>query len=49
MILLVFVDMTDSQDELTALARLSVTHDLTMLLAWTLEEAARYLETFKGR
>lgn len=47
-ILLVLVDDDDNQKVLMALSILAVHHSMTLILAWTEEEAARYLETFKA-
>lgn len=47
-ILLVLVDVEDNANVLLALNRLAVVHNFTLLLAWSEEEAARYLETFKA-
>jgi DNA excision repair protein ERCC-1 len=51
-ILLVLVDTAPAQDNannaLLFLNTLAVTHNLTLILAWTEQEAARYLETFKA-
>lgn len=46
-VLLVLVDLTDNQDALEVLAKFCVVHNLTLLLAWSNDEAARYLETLK--
>ena len=47
-VLLVLVDMDDNTSVLQQLNTLAVTHDMTLILAWSEEEAARYLETFKA-
>ena len=47
-VLLVLVDVQDTAPTLRELNKLAVLHDLTLLLAWSEEEAARYLETFKA-
>jgi DNA excision repair protein ERCC-1 len=47
-ILLVHVDVRDNASALLVLNKMAVTHNLTLILAWTEEEAARYLETFKA-
>ena len=47
-ILLVMVDAKDNANPLLFLNKLAVTHNLTLILAWTEQEAARYLETFKA-
>eukprot|EP00053_Salpingoeca_punica_P011035 m.98897 g.98897 ORF g.98897 m.98897 type:complete len:437 (-) comp15566_c0_seq5:304-1614(-) len=46
-VLLVQNDRSDEQTSLLELTKLSVIYDLTMLVAWSLDEAARYLETFQ--
>ena len=46
-VLLVLVDVDDNSNSLLQLNTLAVTHNLTLILAWTEQEAARYLETFK--
>jgi DNA excision repair protein ERCC-1 len=47
-VLLVLVDVDDNQTVLLELNKLAVLHNLTLILSWTEEEAARYLETFKA-
>ena len=47
-VLLVLVDVEDNANTMLFLNKLAVRHNLTLLLAWTEEEAARYLETFKA-
>jgi DNA excision repair protein ERCC-1 len=47
-ILLVLVDVEDNANTLLQLNKLAVQHDFTLILSWTEEEAARYLETFKA-
>jgi DNA excision repair protein ERCC-1 len=47
-VLLVLVDVQDCANLLLQLNALAVRHGLTLLLAWSDEEAARYLETFKA-
>lgn len=47
-ILLVLIDVEDNANTLLHLNKLAVVHSLTLLLAWTEEEAARYLETYKA-
>lgn len=47
-VLLLLVDTDDNAKVLLDLNKLAVTHNLTLILAWTEEEAARYLETFKA-
>lgn len=47
-ILLVLVDIEDNANVLAYLNKLAVTHNLTLILAWSVTEAARYLETYKA-
>lgn len=47
-VLLLLVDCEDNAAVLLQLNKAAVTHNLTLILAWTEEEAARYLETFKA-
>jgi DNA excision repair protein ERCC-1 len=47
-LLLVLVDDSSANHALLFLNTLAVTHNLTLILAWTEQEAARYLETFKA-
>jgi len=47
-VLLVLVDVEDNASALAYLNTLAVTHNLTLILAWTEAEAARYLETYKA-
>ena len=47
-ILLVLVDTGDHVKALRELTRISVILEFTVVLAWSNEEAARYLETFKA-
>jgi DNA excision repair protein ERCC-1 len=47
-VLLVLVDVDDNQTVLLELNKLAVLANLTLILAWSEEEAARYLETFKA-
>ena len=47
-ILLVLVDVQDSANLLLQLNVLCVRHNLTLVLVWSDEEAARYLETYKA-
>jgi DNA excision repair protein ERCC-1 len=47
-ILLVLVDVEDNANALSYLNKLAVTHNMTLILAWTEAEAARYLETYKA-
>ncbi|XP_068111715.1 DNA excision repair protein ERCC-1 [Hyperolius riggenbachi] len=46
-ILLVQVDVKDPQFSLKELAKICILSDLTLILSWSSEEAARYLETYK--
>ena len=47
-VLLVQVDVKDPYHSLKELARICILADCTFLLAWTPEEVARYLETYKS-
>jgi DNA excision repair protein ERCC-1 len=47
-ILLVLVDVEDNANTLAFLNKLAVVHNMTLMLAWSEEEAARYLETYKA-
>ncbi len=47
-ILLVLMDMQDSAEFMLQITRLCVQHDFTMLCAFTMPEAARYLETLQA-
>jgi DNA excision repair protein ERCC-1 len=47
-VLLVLVDVEDNTNALLYLNKLSVTNNMTLILAWSEHEAARYLETFKA-
>ena len=47
-ILLVLVDVDDNANVLLFLNRLAVVHNFSFILAWSEEEAARYLETYKA-
>ena len=46
-VLLVLVDTKDSQTVLRDLSRLAITMDLTLIVAFSNQEAGRYIETFK--
>lgn len=46
-ILLVQCDTNDPSQSLKELARLCILYDLTLLVSWTDEESARYLETYR--
>ncbi len=47
-VLLVVVDISDASDAIQELDRFSVLHSLCIILAWSIDEAARYLETYKA-
>eukprot|EP00934_Nitzschia_sp_Nitz4_P009325 Nitzschia sp. Nitz4//scaffold140_size61219//10436//11521//NITZ4_006432-RA/size61219-processed-gene-0.16-mRNA-1//-1//CDS//3329536203//9315//frame0 len=47
-VLLVLVDVENCANALLFLNHLAVTNNLTLVLAWTEQEAARYLETYKA-
>ncbi|XP_065715546.2 DNA excision repair protein ERCC-1 [Patagioenas fasciata] len=47
-LLLLQVDVGDPQQALKELGKVCILTDCTLLLAWSPEEAARYLETFKA-
>jgi DNA excision repair protein ERCC-1 len=47
-VLLLLVDCEDNAAVLLQLNKAAVTHNMTLILAWSEEEAARYLETFKA-
>lgn len=47
-VLLVLVDVKDNATVLAFLNKYAVTNKLTLVLAWSEEEAARYLETWKA-
>lgn len=47
-LLLIYVDIDNHQDSIRELTKTSVVHDFTIMLAWSHEEAGRYLETFKA-
>lgn len=47
-ILLVLCDVTDHQAAIKELTKTCVINKLTLMLAWSAEEAARYLETYKS-
>lgn len=46
-VLLVQVDVKDPQQALKELAKMCILADCTLILAWSAEEAGRYLETYK--
>uniref|UniRef100_A0A8D0MKR1 DNA excision repair protein ERCC-1 n=1 Tax=Sus scrofa TaxID=9823 RepID=A0A8D0MKR1_PIG len=47
-VLLVQVDVKDPQQALRDLAKMCILADCTLILAWSPEEAGRYLETYKA-
>lgn len=47
-ILLVLVDVEDNANTLRILNKMATLNDMTLILAWSEEEAARYLETYKA-
>lgn len=47
-VLLVKVDVEDNAATILYLNKLAVVNDLTLILAWSDEESARYLETYKA-
>uniref|UniRef100_A0A5F5PVK0 ERCC excision repair 1, endonuclease non-catalytic subunit n=1 Tax=Equus caballus TaxID=9796 RepID=A0A5F5PVK0_HORSE len=47
-VLLVQVDVKDPQQALKVLAKMCILADCTLVLAWSPEEAGRYLETYKA-
>ena len=47
-VLLCLVDMEDNASTLLFLNKICVTNSLSLVLAWSEKEAARYLETFKA-
>ncbi|RKP08909.1 restriction endonuclease type II-like protein [Thamnocephalis sphaerospora] len=47
-VLLVQVDVTDHQELIRELTRVAVSGEMTLFLAWSAEEAGRYIETFKS-
>ncbi|KAG9293063.1 hypothetical protein G9A89_016425 [Geosiphon pyriformis] len=47
-VLLVAVDVDNHEDPIRELTKISVTNNFTMILAWSHEEAARYIETYKA-
>ncbi|KAI9483010.1 MAG: DNA excision repair protein ERCC-1-like protein [Benjaminiella poitrasii] len=46
-ILLVYVDVENYHDAIREINRIAILSDFTLMLAWSLEEAGRYLETYK--
>jgi DNA excision repair protein ERCC-1 len=47
-ILLVYVDVENYHDALREINRIAILSDFTLMLAWSPEEAGRYLETYKA-
>ncbi|CAO3612488.1 unnamed protein product [Mucor fragilis] len=47
-ILLVYVDVDSFHDALREINRIAILSDFTLILAWSPEEAGRYLETYKA-
>ncbi|CAJ0758134.1 1815_t:CDS:2 [Entrophospora sp. SA101] len=47
-ILLVLVDIDSHQDSIRELSKVCVINNFTVILAWSQEEAGRYLETYKS-
>ncbi|XP_065898392.1 DNA excision repair protein ERCC-1-like isoform X2 [Dysidea avara] len=47
-ILLLLVDVVECQKTLQELTKISLLADCTLILSWSVEEAARYLETYKA-
>lgn len=47
-ILLVLCDVNDHQSALKELTKLSIINNLSLILAWSAEEAGRYVETYKS-
>ncbi|PWN52386.1 DNA repair protein rad10 [Violaceomyces palustris] len=47
-VLLVMCDVKDHQPAIKELTKVSIINDLTMMVAWTPEEAGRYIETYKS-
>lgn len=47
-ILLVLVDVETHQHAIRELTRVAMVNDLTLVCAWSNEEAARYIETYKA-
>jgi len=47
-VLLVLVDLVNSKSSLKELCNMCILADLTLILAWSAEEAGRYLETYKA-
>lgn len=47
-ILLVYVDVDSYHDALLEINRIAILSDFTLMLAWSMEEVGRYLETYKA-
>ncbi|WFC95517.1 ssDNA endonuclease and repair protein rad10 [Malassezia brasiliensis] len=47
-VLLVLCDVTDHQQAIKELTKIALVNRMVLLVAWTQEEAARYLETYKA-
>lgn len=47
-VLLVMCDVNDHQQAIKELTKTSIINNLTMVVAWTAEEAGRYVETYKS-
>jgi DNA excision repair protein ERCC-1 len=47
-VLIVLVDVEDNANAILVLNKLAVTHSMTLVLAWSEQEVARYLETYKA-
>ncbi|CAM9171613.1 unnamed protein product [Choristocarpus tenellus] len=47
-VLLCLVDVEDNVQPLLEMNKMSILNDFTLVLAWTPQEAARYLETYKA-
>jgi DNA excision repair protein ERCC-1 len=47
-VLLVLVDVETHQHAIRELTRVAMVNDLTLICAWSNEEAARYIETYKA-
>ena len=47
-IVLCYVDMENSETAISEVTKVTFAHDWTMVLAWSLEEAARYLITYRS-
>lgn len=47
-VLLVYVDVDSYHDALLEINRVAILSDFTLMLAWSMEEVGRYLETYKA-